>query len=107
MWFSVPKQLTNFFLQSLKVGSASALILTIIAQSADKIFKPSYRTDSYGKNSIILEAIKTVIVGIKLNNSSVIGHLKHSAQPKLRVYFSKKALENINEEVNKGDNFNQ
>ena len=31
--------------------------------------------------------------------SSVICHLKYSAQPKLKVYFSKNALENINEKV--------
>ena len=40
-----------------------------------------------------------LIVGIKLNISSVICHLKDSAQPKLKVYFSKDALENINERV--------
>ena len=40
-----------------------------------------------------------LIVGIKLNISSVICHLKHSAQPKLKVYFLKNALENINEKV--------
>ena len=40
-----------------------------------------------------------LMVGIKLNISSVICHLKHSAQPKLKVYFLKNALENINEEV--------
>ena len=40
-----------------------------------------------------------LIVGIKLNINSVICHLKDSAQPKLKVYFSKDALENINERV--------
>ena len=39
-----------------------------------------------------------LIVGIKLNISSAICHLKHIAQPKLKVYFLKNALENINEE---------
>ena len=39
------------------------------------------------------------MVGIKLNINSVICHLKHSAQPKLKVYFLKNALENINEKV--------
>ena len=29
----------------------------------------------------------------------MICHLKHSAQPKLKVYFLKNALENINEKV--------
>ena len=36
---------------------------------------------------------------IKLNISSVICHLKHSTEPKLKVYFSITALESINEEV--------
>ena len=40
-----------------------------------------------------------LIVGIKLNISSVIYALKHKAQPKLKVYFLKNAFENINEEV--------
>ena len=45
-----------------------------------------------------------LIVGIKLNISSVICHIKHIAQPKLKIYFLKNALENINE-VKRG-NFN-
>ena len=46
--------LITFFLQSLKVGSPSALMFTIITVSctADKIFKPSYTTDSYGNTPI-------------------------------------------------------
>ena len=49
------------FLESLKFGSPPALIFTVITVSstADKIFKPSYRTDSYGKNSITLGAINS------------------------------------------------
>ena len=39
------------------------------------------------------------MAGIKLNTSSEICHLKHSAEPKLKVYFVKNALENINKEV--------
>ena len=39
-----------------------------------------------------------LIVGIKLNISSAICHLKHIAQLKLKVYFLKYALENTNEE---------
>ena len=31
----------------------------IVSSAADKIFKPSYRTDSYGKNSITIEAINS------------------------------------------------
>ena len=46
-----------------------------------------------------------LIVGIKLSISSVICHLKHIAQPKLKVYFLKNSLENINEKVKRG-NFN-
>ena len=46
------------------------------------------------------------IVGIKVNISSVFCPLKHIAQPKLKVYFWKNALENINEKVKRG-NFNQ
>ena len=42
---------------------------------------------------------------IKLNISSVICHFKHIAQPKLKVYFLKNALGNVNEEVKRG-NFN-
>ena len=57
-----------------------------VSSTADKIFKPSYRTDSYGKNSITLQW-------------SVICHLKHSAPPKLSLLFKKCTLENINEKV--------
>ena len=50
-----------------------------------------------------MERIKSLeeplIVGIKLNISSAVCHLKHSVQPKLKVYFSKNALKNINEDV--------
>ena len=46
------------------------------------------------------------MVGIKLNISSVISHLKHSAQPKLKDYYLRNALENINEKVERG-NFNE
>ena len=67
-----------------------------VSSTADKIFKSSYRT-------ILMERIQSLqeslIVGIKLNISTVICHLKNSAQLKLKVYFSKNALENINEEV--------
>ena len=43
-----------------------------------------------------------LIVGIKLNISSVICHLKYIAQRKLKVYFLKDALKTINDEVKKG-----
>ena len=57
--------------------------------TADKIFKPSYRSDSYGKNSITLGAINS---WNKTHLSSVISHLKHSPQRKLKVYFLKNVL---------------
>ena len=51
----------TFFLQSLKVGSPSALMFTIVKQSHLLLIKyliePSYRTDSFGKNSILIGAI--------------------------------------------------
>ena len=49
-----------------------------VSSTADKIFKPFYRTDSYGKNSIILGAINSW--NKTLNISSVIYYLKHFAQ---------------------------
>ena len=55
-----------------------------VSSTADKIFKPSYRIDSYGKNSITLGAINN---WNKTQHQSVICHLKHSAQTKLKVYF--------------------
>ena len=57
--------------------------------TADKIFKSSYRSDSYGKNSITLGAINS---WNKTHLSSVISHLKHSPQRKLKVYFLKNVL---------------
>ena len=51
----------TFFLQSLKVGSPSALMFTNVKQShlllIKYLIKPSYRTDSFGKNSILIGAI--------------------------------------------------
>ena len=55
----------------------------------------------------------SLIVGIKLNISSVICHWNHIAHAKLKVYFRKNALKIINEEIERGkykfnlDNFNQ
>ena len=97
--------LITLFLQSLKVGSPSALMFAIITQSDLLLI----RYLSHPIQLILMEKIQTLqetlIVGTKLNISSVICHLKHSARPKLKVYFLKNALENINEEVKKG-NFN-
>ena len=53
----------------------------------------------------IQSLLEPLIVGITLNTSSVICHLKHIAQPKLKAYFLKNTLENINQEVKRG-NFN-
>ena len=57
--------------------------------TADKKFKPSYRSDSYGKNLITLGPINS---WNETQLSSVISHLKHSSQPKLKVYFLKNVL---------------
>ena len=90
--------LITFFLQSLKVGSLSALIFTIITVSstADKIFKPSYRTDSNGKNSITLGAINS---WNKTQHQFSDLSLQTINPTKIKVYFLKNALENTNEEV--------
>ena len=80
------------------------IIIIIIIITAEKIFKPSYIMHFYGKNSITIEAIK-LIVAIKLIINSVICHLKHRAQPKLKVYFLENALKTITDEVKEG-NFN-
>ena len=42
------------------------------------------------------------MVGIKLNISSVICHLKNIAQPELRIYFLKNALRTTDEEAKRG-----
>ena len=77
----------------------SALIFTVITQSHRLLI----RYLNHPIELILMERIQSLkeplIVGIKLNISSVICHLKDSAQPKLKVYFSKDALENINERV--------
>ena len=70
-----------------------------VSSTAGEVFKPSYRTDSYGKIQSLQEAL---IVGRKLNISSVICHLKHIAHPKLKVYFLKNTLKTINDEVRRG-----
>ena len=51
------------------------------------------------KNQTLREPL---IVRVNINISSVICHLKHIAQPKLKVYFLKNALKTINEEVKRG-----
>ena len=91
--------LITFSLHSLKVGSPSVLIFTIITLSHLLLI----RYLNHPIELILTEKIQSLqeplIVGIKPNISTVICYLKHSAQPKLKVHFSKNALENINEEV--------
>ena len=58
--------------------------------------EPSYRTDSYGKNSIILGAINS---WNKTQHQFSNLSFKAFRPNKLKVYFSKNALESINEEV--------
>ena len=67
-----------------------------VSSTADKIFKPFYRTDSYGKNSIILGAINS---WNKTQHQFSNLSFKAFRPNKLKVYFSKNALESINEEV--------
>ena len=61
IYFLSKSHLTSFLLQSLKVGSSSADVhnYQTVSSTADKIFKPSYRTDSYGKDSITIGAINS------------------------------------------------
>ena len=52
-----------------------------VSSTADKIFKPSYRTDSFRKSSVTIGAINR----IKPNISSVICQQKHIVQLKLKA----------------------
>ena len=69
-----------------------------VSSSSDKIFKPSYKTDSYGKNSITVGAIncwnKTQH---QLSNLA----LKTYSTNKITLYalFLKNALKTVNKEV--------
>ena len=72
------------------------------SSTADKVFKPSYRTDSYGKNSITIGAINS---WNKTQHQFSNLSFKTYTQPKLKAYFLKNARENINQEVKRG-NFN-
>ena len=73
-----------------------------VSSSADKIFKPSYRTDSYGKNSIAIGAINSWNnTKHQFSNLS----LKIYSPTKIKSLIFKNALENINQEVKRG-NFN-
>ena len=52
------------------------------------------------KNQSLYEQL---IIGTKLNISSVICHLKHIAQLKLKADFVKNSLKTINDEVKRGN----
>ena len=54
----------------------------------------------------IQSLLEPLIVGIKVNISSLICHLKHLSQQKLKICFLKNAFENALEEVKKGNYFN-
>ena len=67
-----------------------------VSSTSDKIFQPSYRTDSFRKNLITMGAINSYN---KTQYQSVICHWKHIAQAKLKVYTLKNTLKTINEDV--------
>ena len=73
--------LITFFLQSLKVGSPSALMFTIITVSctADKIFKPSYTTDSYG-NTPIFDHAHSITIEVTFSFLKYVLTCKNSAR---------------------------
>ena len=83
---------------SLKVKKT---VLVIFKHQKKKIDSPTKiklnRERLYPSKSVKYLGIK--IVGIKLKISSVIYHLKHIAQPKLKVYFLKNGLKTVNGEV--------
>ena len=68
----------------------------IVSSSPDKIFKPSYKTDCYRKNSITRGVINCTK---KTQNQFSNLPLKTLAKLKLKVYNLKIALKIINEEV--------
>ena len=67
-----------------------------VSSTSDKIFQPSYRTDSFRKNLITMGAINSYN---KTQYQSVICHWKHIAQAKLKVYTLKNTLKTINEDI--------
>ena len=73
-----------------------------VSSTADKIFKPSYRTDSYGKNSMTIGVINS---WNKTQHHFSNLPLKTFSPAKNKSLLFKNALENINEEV-KRVNFN-
>ena len=71
-----------------------------ILRLEDKILKENILFISKSFNNLLPPVFRSWFTfRSDLHNYSVICHLKHSAQPKLKVYFLKNALENINEKV--------
>ena len=67
-----------------------------VSSSADKLFKPSYRTDSYGRNSIIIGFIDC---WKKCKTYWRINHSNHSTQVKSKLFSLKDALTNPSNDV--------
>ena len=64
-----------------------------VSLSNDNLFKTSYRTDSYGKNSVIISAINC---WNKTQNMLQGQSLKSLIQPKLKTFLQKDASANTN-----------
>ena len=71
-----------------------------VSSTSDKIFKPSYRTDSFRKNLITIVAINS---WNKTQHQFRNLSLKTIAQAKLNVYSFKNELKTTNEEVERGN----
>ena len=71
-----------------------------VSSNSDKIFKPSYRTDSFRKNLITIVAINS---WNKTQHQFRNLSLKTIAQAKLNVYSFKNELKTTNEEVERGN----
>ena len=70
-----------------------------VSSTSDKIFKPSFRTDSFEKYSITIGAINSWNkIQYQFRNLS----LKTYSPSKLKGYSLKNAFQTINEEVEKG-----
>ena len=81
----LPLIFKNWFIFCSKIHNYDTVSLP-----TDKMFKPSYRTDSYGKNYIIVTA------EIKPRTFLGVSDLNLFTQPKLKTYLHKDASTNIN-----------
>ena len=81
----LPLIFKNWFIFCSKIHNYDTVLLP-----TDKMFKPSYRTDSYGKNYIIVTA------KIKPRTCLGVSDLNLFTQPKLKTYLHKDASTNIN-----------